>query len=178
MTALQIRTVGVTDIQVHDIYLGLGSNLRRQWHLSQACIALRASLGPLRCSPVFESSAVGLEAPAFFNMVVQAQTTRSLASLVAELKALEAHFGRCRQTPEQVSLDIDLLMYGEQVGQFGDLELPRPEILEQAFVLKPLAQLAPTCRHPRNGQTFSELWNGFVVNAPLTAVELSLPSLG
>ncbi|GGU53484.1 2-amino-4-hydroxy-6-hydroxymethyldihydropteridine pyrophosphokinase [Pseudomonas laurentiana] len=178
MTALQRRTFGFTDIQVHDVYLGLGSNLRRQWHLSQACIALRTSLGPLRCSSVFESRAVGLSAPPFFNMVVQAQTSRSLASLVAELKALEVRFGRCRETPEQVSLDIDLLMYGDQVGQFGDLELPRPEILEQAFVLKPLAQLAPTSRHPRNGQTFSELWNGFAVNAPLTAVELSLPSLG
>ncbi|MGP0173210.1 2-amino-4-hydroxy-6-hydroxymethyldihydropteridine diphosphokinase [Pseudomonas sp. NCHU5208] len=140
------------------IYLGLGSNVQRETHLSAGLDALAGFLHDLQCSPVFESHAVGIKSGNFFNLVVTATTDLPLAELDRRLKFIEADNGRYAPGRKGLPLDIDVLLYGEQVGNFNGLVLPRAEILKNAFVLWPLALLAPQLQHPLDGRSFAELW--------------------
>ena len=140
------------------VFLGLGSNIERERHLLAGLEALSAFLIDLRCSPVFESQAVGIKSGPFFNLVVQAETALSLAELDRWLKAIEADNGRYAPERKGLPLDIDVLLYDGLVGSFDGLELPRAEILKNAFVLWPLALLAPEAVHPVAGKPFAELW--------------------
>ncbi|MBF7728500.1 2-amino-4-hydroxy-6-hydroxymethyldihydropteridine diphosphokinase [Pseudomonas sp. N040] len=140
------------------VFLGLGSNIEREAHLLAGLEALAALLPGLRCSPVFESAAVGIKSGPFFNLVVMAQTDLSLAELDHQLKRIEAENGRYAAQRKGLPLDIDILLYGSQVGVFEGLLLPREEILRNAFVLWPLALLEPEGMHPGVGRSFAELW--------------------
>lgn len=140
------------------VYLGLGSNIEREAHLTAGLDALAGLLSDLRCSPVFESHAVGIKSGNFFNLVVTGQTELPLLELDRRLKFIEADNGRYAPERKGLPLDIDVLLYGEQVGNFNGLVLPRAEILKNAFVLRPLALLAPEVRHPVDGRSFAELW--------------------
>lgn len=140
------------------IYLGLGSNIEREAHLSAGLDALAGFLHDLQCSPVFESHAVGIKSGNFFNLVVTATTDLPLTELDRRLKFIEADNGRYAPDRRGLPLDIDVLLYGDQVGNFDGLVLPRAEILKNAFVLWPLSLLAPQLQHPVDGRSFTELW--------------------
>ncbi|HIZ52215.1 MAG TPA: 2-amino-4-hydroxy-6-hydroxymethyldihydropteridine diphosphokinase [Candidatus Pseudomonas excrementavium] len=141
------------------IYLGLGSNTDREHHLRRGLDALEQLLGPLELSPVFESDAVGILGTRFYNLVVGAQCQLELADLNAALKAIEAACGRREQTsPGRITLDIDILLYGELAGRHDGVLLPRPEIRRNAFVLWPLALLAPTVVLPGGDTAIAGLW--------------------
>ncbi|WP_271410376.1 2-amino-4-hydroxy-6-hydroxymethyldihydropteridine diphosphokinase [Pseudomonas sp. Q1-7] len=140
------------------IYLGLGSNIERERNLTAGLEALAGFLREIECSPVFESLPVGIKSGNFFNFVVTALTDLPLHELDRRLKVIEADNGRYAPGRKGLPLDIDVLLYGDRVGNFDGLVLPRPEILKNAFVLWPLALLAPEVRHPGEGSTFAELW--------------------
>lgn len=140
------------------IFLGLGSNIERERHLVAGLDALDGFLTDLSCSPVFESHAVGIKSGPFFNLVVSALTDLPLMALDRRLKFIEADNGRYAPDRKGLPLDIDVLLYGEQVGNFDGLILPRAEILKNAFVLRPLALIAPERLHPGVGIAFSKLW--------------------
>jgi 2-amino-4-hydroxy-6-hydroxymethyldihydropteridine diphosphokinase len=140
------------------VYLGLGSNSERERHLTAALDALTVLLGTLDCSPVFESEAVGITSDAFFNMVVRVQTDVPLAELCVQLKHIEADNGRYAADRKGLPLDIDILLYGDLAGDQDGLLLPRAEILKNAFVLWPLALLAPTIVHPVVKRDYATLW--------------------
>ncbi|WP_295476165.1 2-amino-4-hydroxy-6-hydroxymethyldihydropteridine diphosphokinase [uncultured Pseudomonas sp.] len=140
------------------IFLGLGSNIERERHLTAGLDALAGFLGDLQCSPVFESHAVGIKSGPFFNLVVSALTDLPLMELDRRLKFIEADNGRYAPDRVGLPLDIDVLLYGEQVGNFDGLVLPRAEILKNAFVLWPLSLIAPEQVHPGAGQSFASLW--------------------
>lgn len=144
-----------------EVLLSLGSNVDREKHLRFALEKLSESLVGLSVSPVFESEAIGFEGDAFLNMVVLGQTELSLSALSSELKALEQACGRKpgseRYAPKV--LDIDILTFDQQVGCFDGIELPRPEILYNAFVLWPLAELVPDKKHPELGVSYQQLWS-------------------
>lgn len=140
------------------VLLGLGSNIDRERHLQAGLDALDELLQAMRCSPVFESEAVGIRSGNFFNLVVAGLTTLPLGELDRRLKMIEADNGRYAPQRKGLPLDVDVLVYGDQVGNFDGLVLPRPEILTNAFVLWPLSLLAPAHRHPGTRQTFAELW--------------------
>lgn len=141
------------------VFLGLGSNIQREQHLLAGLEALAGLLDCMRCSPVFESHAVGIRSANFYNLVVSGLTDLPLGELDRRLKFIEADNGR--YAPERVGLplDIDVLTYAELVGDFDGLRLPRPEVLRNAFVLWPLALLAPDAVHPERGATFASLWH-------------------
>lgn len=139
------------------VFLGLGSNTDREAHLCAGLDALDGLLRSLRCSPVFESRALGADDGFFLNMVVGGQTDLPLAVLKQRLKAIEADNGRQPDVAD-VPLDIDILLYGRCVGVFEGMTLPRVDMLQQAFVLWPLALLAPDGIDPRSGRRFDELW--------------------
>lgn len=141
------------------IYLGIGTNTEREHHLRRGLDALEQLLGPLQLSPVFESEAVGVLGTRFYNMVVGAQCQLSLADLNAGLKAIEAACGRREQSsPGRITLDVDVLEYGQLCGCHGKVRLPRPEVCSNAFVLWPLALLAPDVRLPGSALSHAQLW--------------------
>jgi len=145
------------------IYVGIGSNIDRQAAVRAGLIALEQQFGPLALSPLYESVAVGFDGEDFYNMVARFTTHLALPAVVAQLRQIEDAQGRDRSQPRFSArrLDIDLLCYGDQLLDGPDLILPRPEIVEQAFVLRPLADLAPEQRHPRLGGCYRELWQQF-----------------
>ncbi|MCF5708380.1 2-amino-4-hydroxy-6-hydroxymethyldihydropteridine diphosphokinase [Pseudomonas syringae] len=140
------------------IFLGLGSNIERERHLHAGLDSLAGFLSELNCSPVFESHPVGIKSGPFFNLVVSALTDLPLLELDRRLKFIEADNGRYAPDRKGLPLDIDVLLYGEQVGNFDGLILPRAEILKNAFVLWPLSLIAPDRLHPGVGVSFSTLW--------------------
>lgn len=149
------------------VLLGLGSNAGRERNLNAGLEALSLLLSDMRCSPVFESHAVGYTGDNFFNLVVSGTTALSLMELDRRLKFIEADNGRYAPDRKGLPLDIDVLLYGDRVGNFHGLELPRPEVLKNAFVLWPLSLLAPDVRHPLDGRTFAELWQATRIDQQL-----------
>jgi 2-amino-4-hydroxy-6-hydroxymethyldihydropteridine diphosphokinase len=139
------------------IFLGLGSNIDRERHLCAGLDALAGFLTDMTCSPVFESHPVGIKSGPFFNLVVSALTDLPLMELDRRLKFIEADNGRYAPDRKGLPLDIDVLLYGEQVGNFDGLVLPRAEILKNAFVLWPLSLIAPQRLHPEAGVSFARL---------------------
>ncbi|MEO4048854.1 2-amino-4-hydroxy-6-hydroxymethyldihydropteridine diphosphokinase [Pseudomonas sp. CAU 1711] len=152
------------------IFLGLGSNTERELHLAAGLDALAELLGDLRCSPVFESRPVGIKSGNFYNLVVSAHSELPLAELDRRLKFIEADNGRYAPERKGLPLDIDVLLYGERVGNFAGLVLPRAEILKNAFVLWPLALLAPATPHPEARRSFAELWREAQIDQQLWPV--------
>lgn len=155
-----------------EVLLGLGSNAGREKHLRAGLDALAVLLTQMRCSAVFESVAVGYKGDNFYNLVVAGSTELPLMELDRRLKFIEADNGRYAPDRKGLPLDIDVLMYGEQVGSFHGLQLPRAEILSNAFVLWPLALLVPELRHPTAGTSFAELWRSARIEQALWPVRL------
>ncbi len=155
------------------VWLSIGSNVERRRSIRAAVQALRRAHGELILSRVYESASVGHEGPAFFNLVVGFDTELSVAGLQRELRALETRLGRVRSADKNAprTLDVDLLSYDGRVIKAAGLELPRDEILRYAFVLGPLAEVAPDELHPLEGVSYAELWKRFDRAAqPLTLV--------
>ena len=152
------------------VYLGLGSNIEREPHLRAGLDALAGFLIEVRCSAVFESQPVGIKSGPFFNLVVSAFTDLSLMELDRRLKSIEADNGRYAPDRKGLPLDIDVLLYGDLVGNFDGLILPRAEILKNAFVLWPLSMMAPDRVHPEVGKTLAELWRDAQIDQVLAPV--------
>ncbi|AUO25915.1 2-amino-4-hydroxy-6-hydroxymethyldihydropteridine diphosphokinase [Pseudomonas sp. D8002] len=152
------------------VYLGLGSNIEREAHLHAGLDALAGFLTQMRCSPVFESQPVGIKSGPFFNLVVSAYTDLPLMELDRRLKFIEADNGRYAPDRKGLPLDIDVLLYGELVGNFDGLILPRAEILKNAFVLWPLSLMAPQRVHPEVGKSFAALWEDAHIDQVLAPV--------
>lgn len=145
------------------VYISVGSNIDRTKNLLASLDALQGWFGELHLSPVYESEAVGFDGEPFLNLVVGVDTDLSVAELSLRFKKLEADNGRRRDLPRFSgrTLDLDILTHGQQVGRVDGVELPRREILKNAFVLRPLADIAPEERHPVCGQTYLELWQTY-----------------
>ena len=154
------------------VLLGLGSNVQREQHLCAALELLSEILFEMQCSPVFESEAVGYRGDHFFNLVVSGQCALSLAELNARLKKIEQDNGRYAPDRVGLPLDVDILSFGEQVGVFDGISLPRGEILKNAFVLWPLALLVPEQRHPQDGRTYAQLWQALSIDQHLWPVAM------
>jgi 2-amino-4-hydroxy-6-hydroxymethyldihydropteridine diphosphokinase len=141
-------------------WVSLGSNQERERSIRAAVSALAERFGRLRLSPVYESAAEGFVGAPFLNLVAGFDTSLSVGQLREELRAIEAANGRERDGPRFAprTLDLDLLTFGDRIGEIDGYRLPRDEILTYAFVLGPLADVAPQERHPCDGRTYSALW--------------------
>jgi 2-amino-4-hydroxy-6-hydroxymethyldihydropteridine diphosphokinase len=148
---------------VAKIYISLGSNIDRERNTRAGIRALRERFGELELSSVYESEAVGFEGDAFYNMVIACEVDEDVHSTNRALAEIEDAYGRDRSGPRFSSrtLDLDLLLYDDLVLDENGLRLPREEILKNAFVLWPLAEIAPGLVHPVAGKTYAELWADF-----------------
>lgn len=145
------------------VYVAAGSNVDPVAHLQRAVRALRASFPDLVCSHAYTNRAVGFEGADFVNLVVGFTTRFALADVLAVLHAIEADCGRPRQAPKWAprTMDLDVLLYGDLVGTFPGVVLPRPDLLKRAYMLGPLAEIAPDAVHPTAHATIGELWSRF-----------------
>jgi 2-amino-4-hydroxy-6-hydroxymethyldihydropteridine diphosphokinase len=159
------------------VYLSLGSNLAPRRHLRAALAALRQRFGELTVSPAYRSQAVGFAGPDFVNLAVGLDTELDPAALNQWLHALEDAHGRRRDVPRFAdrTLDIDIVFYDDLVLEgAGHLQIPRQE-LRHAFVLKPIADIAPALRHPLDGDRMDARWAVFAAaREPLLLDDLTL----
>jgi 2-amino-4-hydroxy-6-hydroxymethyldihydropteridine diphosphokinase len=145
------------------VYVGIGSNIDRENSISGALRELTAHYGRLALSPVYESKALGFDGENFYNLVAGFDSADSIERIKQTLSRIESQFGRVRRENRfsARTLDLDLLLYGDTVRHDDETDLPHPDILRYAFVLRPLADLAPDLRHPETGRTCAELWRQF-----------------
>jgi 2-amino-4-hydroxy-6-hydroxymethyldihydropteridine diphosphokinase len=142
------------------IYLSLGSNVERYLRITAALDALTERFGELTLSSVYESNSVGFQGDNFLNLVAGIYSESSLGEVSIILKQMENDNGRDRSAPHfgPRSLDIDILTMDNVSGEVDGIELPRDEVLKNAFVLLPLAEIAPDTNHPITGQSYAEHW--------------------
>jgi len=148
---------------INRVWLSLGSNIDAEANIRQAIAALRLRFAELVISPVYKSEAVGFEGDDFLNLVVGILTDADLDELNRIFKDIEDDNGRTRSHEKFAArtLDIDILTYGFEDFTEQGINIPRHEILTYAFVLKPLADVAPEELHPHIKISYQRLWEGF-----------------
>lgn len=158
------------------VFLGLGSNEARERNLAAALAALRR-IGPAICSPVYESEPLLGTGKPYFNIVVQLETDLPVGELKRMLRAIEQDSGRVPDCSTCCPLDIDILLYGDCIGEVDGVMLPHPDVLRRAYVLRPLSDLAPGHVHPVKQQTLQVLWQTYTGTRTLHPVPLDLSRL-
>lgn len=148
--------------QKHTVYLGLGSNLGdRLKNIAAAISRLGSQVEIQRVSQVYETEPWGFkEQPKFLNQVLKGKTALEPLVLLHYLKEVETQLGR---TPGELFgprvIDIDILFYNKKMMNSTELSIPHPHLTERAFVLIPLAEIAPRFKHPVLGKSMRELAN-------------------
>ena len=142
------------------IYLGIGSNLNRKHNIISCLKFLSQSFQKYQISPIYESPSFGFKSNDFYNCVVKIETRFNLINLKKWLIKLEDLHGRDRSQPRYSNrtLDIDILLFNDWVGEFLGIKIPRNEILKQAYVLKPLVDIAGNLKHPVTQLSFRDHW--------------------
>ena len=148
------------------VLLSLGSNIERTKNITAALNSLNTIFGELKLSSVYESEPVGFKGDCFFNLIVGIKTELSLNQLTEKVKAIEDQNGRVRTGPRfsARTLDIDIVTYGAVLGLNSGIELPRPELYYNAFVLWPVAELYPKVIDLKTGQSYQDLWQSMSKN--------------
>jgi 2-amino-4-hydroxy-6-hydroxymethyldihydropteridine diphosphokinase len=143
------------------VAIALGSNLGdRQKHLTFAIDRLRAALTNINVSRFIDTDPVGVDEPQpnYLNAVVTGETDLAPRALLERLLAIERERGRTRPSARASrTLDLDLILYGSQIINEGDLVVPHPRFRERVFVLEPLAEIAPDWIDPVTGKRIADL---------------------
>jgi len=157
------------------VFLGIGSNIEPVENIKSGLIQLRHLDKKLTVSKTYQSEAVGFEGPRFLNLVAMIRTSKSIPELITILKNIEFTHGREPHLKKYSSrtLDIDVLTYDNLQGSYDGMLLPRPEIVDQAYVLRPFAELAPDTSLPGSSYTMQALWKAFDKKSqPLTEMSI------
>jgi 2-amino-4-hydroxy-6-hydroxymethyldihydropteridine diphosphokinase len=161
------------------VYVAAGSNVEPERHLATAVAELERAFGPVRMSPWYRNAAAGFTGADFINFAVGFHTDLSVHEVRARLHRIEEACGRPREAPKWAprTMDLDILLYGDRISEEPGLVLPRPDLLRRAYMLGPLADLAPNLVHPTAHATIGELWQQFERAAhPLVAVQPAVTS--
>lgn len=144
-------------------YISIGSNIDRDVHIPSSLIALKQHFGELILSSIYESAAEGFEGDAFYNLIVGFNSDLTAKDVAKTLRDIELNHGRTRNSQKfsARTLDLDLVLYVDLILSDGRLQIPRDEIERYAFVLEPLAEIAPTLLHPAKHVSYASLWAAF-----------------
>lgn len=159
------------------VYVGLGSNIAPEHNLHLGIRELRERYGELQISAVYRSKAVGFDGDDFLNLVVRFESDASPLKICETIELIHNLSGRDRNSGKWESrpLDIDLLLYNDLVIDERPVRVPRSDVLEYSFVLRPMAELAPDLAHPVTGRTMLEHWQEFdAASHPLDVVGVVL----
>lgn len=140
------------------VYLGVGANINPEENILAGLICLSQKVELLAVSPCYRSPAVGFDGPDFINLVIEIHTDFTLTELNQVLKTIESDFGRKADAVKYSSraLDIDILLVDDLCGLFDGISLPRSDVWQFSFVLRPLLDLSPNGICPKSGRPFSE----------------------
>jgi 2-amino-4-hydroxy-6-hydroxymethyldihydropteridine diphosphokinase len=140
-------------------YVSVGSNIDKAKNIDAGLNSLREMFGELSVSPIYETAAVGFDGDNFYNLVVGFESDLSAHAVFQILRELEFKHGRSSNSQKfsPRSLDLDLLLYGDEIIDDGILKLPRDDIEKYAFVLQPLADIAPNLIHPIHQKTYRKM---------------------
>lgn len=158
------------------VYISGGSNIEPEKNLQLAGHELRRRYEDVAVSPVYRTAAVGFDGEPFLNCVFSFETRESARAVVDYLEQLHTLAGRVRgpNAWSPRTLDLDLLLYGDAIIPAAPVKVPREDIRKYAFVLRPLADLAPDLVHPESGESMAELWRRFPGrDEPMERVDLS-----
>jgi 2-amino-4-hydroxy-6-hydroxymethyldihydropteridine diphosphokinase len=146
-----------------EVFVALGSNIDPAVRLLQAARLLKAQYPDTRFSACYRNPAFGFKGADFINAVARFSTDLPVPALLHVLHGIEAQCGRAREDPKwgPRAMDLDLLLYGDQVGEGPGYTLPRRDLLRRVYMLGPLAELAPLVRHPISGEPIGALWAAF-----------------
>jgi 2-amino-4-hydroxy-6-hydroxymethyldihydropteridine diphosphokinase len=158
-------------------YVSGGSNLDADTNLRLAARALAVRHPGTRFSRCYRNRAIGFEGPDFINFVAEVPVRGDPQLLKGELECIETQCGRPREAPKWAprAMDLDILLFGNLVQDLPGLVLPRPDLLRWAFMLGPLAEIAPALQHPVLHRPIGELWGEFDQRVhPLSVESLDL----
>lgn len=144
-------------------YISIGSNIDKEVNIPSSLKALSQAFGDIELSSIYQTEPVGFAGDSFYNLVVRFESNLSAKEVAKQLRQIELDHGRTRESQKfsARTLDLDLILFGNQIISDGRLQIPRDEIERYAFVLEPLAEIAPDEKHPINGKTYHELWDQF-----------------
>jgi 2-amino-4-hydroxy-6-hydroxymethyldihydropteridine diphosphokinase len=144
-------------------YISIGSNINKDEHIPASLRALEQTFGELAVSSIYESEAVGFTGDVFYNLVVGFDSDLEVKAVAKLLRQIELDNGRTKDSRKFAArtLDLDLILYGDLIINDGRLQIPRDEIEHYAFVLEPLAEIAPALKHPISHISYAELWDKF-----------------
>ncbi|MCK5122003.1 MAG: 2-amino-4-hydroxy-6-hydroxymethyldihydropteridine diphosphokinase [Methylomarinum sp.] len=144
-------------------FISIGSNIDKEIHIPSSLNALKKQFGPIVISSLYETEAVGFEGDDFHNLIVQFDCSLNAKAVAKILRQIELDHGRTRDSRKYAArtLDLDLILYGDLIISDGRLQIPRDEIERYAFVLEPLAEIAPDLLHPVSHISYAQLWNEY-----------------
>lgn len=144
-------------------FISIGSNIDKEIHIPSSLIALKKQFGNIIISSLYETKAVGFEGDDFHNLIVQFESTLEAKAVAKKLRQIELDHGRTRDSRKYAArtLDLDLILYGNLIISDGRLQIPRDEIERYAFVLEPLAEIAPAFLHPVSHKRYADLWKEY-----------------
>jgi 2-amino-4-hydroxy-6-hydroxymethyldihydropteridine diphosphokinase len=145
------------------VFVAAGSNVAPRRHMTLAVAQLKRAFPGVRISPWYQNHAAGFTGEDFINLVAAFDTELSVDELLVVLRRIETACGRPREAPRWAprTMDLDVLLYGDLVCRRPGLTLPRPDLLVRAYMLGPLADLAPELIHPSAKVSIGELWAHF-----------------
>jgi 2-amino-4-hydroxy-6-hydroxymethyldihydropteridine diphosphokinase len=144
-------------------FISIGSNINKDKHIPVSLRELERHFGKLTISSIYESEPVGFTGDTFYNLVVGFNSELSVKEVAKQLRQIELENGRTRDSQKfsARTLDLDLILYDDLIINDGRLQIPRDEIERYAFVLEPLAEIAPDLKHPVSHLSYAELWEKF-----------------
>jgi 2-amino-4-hydroxy-6-hydroxymethyldihydropteridine diphosphokinase len=144
-------------------YISIGSNIDKNKNILASLEALEHQFGELTISSIYESEPIGFTGDTFYNLVVGFNSESGVKEVAKQLRQIELDNGRTRDSQKfsARTLDLDLILYDDLILNDGRLQIPRDEIERYAFVLEPLAEIAPALKHPISHLSYAELWEKF-----------------
>ena len=153
----------------HRIFVGIGSNIDREKNIKSCMSILKGVYGDMMISPVYETESMGFDGPNFYNLVSCFETDQSVYELKNTLNEIENDHGRHFNETKFSSrtLDIDILYYDDLVLSDDKIQIPRKEICEYDFVLKPLVDLVPDFIHPTHKISHKDMMNNIKIKTQI-----------